>query len=332
MRQVTVGKYRALGRASTSDGHFTILALDHSDALKRAMNPAAPQLVTAEQLVAFKRQVVAALVPETSGAPETSGVLLDPIYGAAQAVSGGYLGAAGLLVELEKADYQLQPMPLEGEILPGWSVARIKRMGADGVKLFFYYNPDAPELAGKQDALLRRVVADCGDHDIPLYAEPILHPIGEDETVYAEHFTRRVIESARRAAALGADVLKLEFPVPAARQADESLCRDACTRLNAAVDAPWVLLSAGVSFEAFCRQVEIACAAGASGYIVGRAVWGEAALIAGERERQIWLETVGRERMQRLAACAQTGTPWMSRIACEPVSTGWYRTYREVRP
>jgi tagatose 1,6-diphosphate aldolase len=217
MKQVSAGKYRALGRASTPERHFTILALDHSDALKRAMNPVAPQTVTTEQIVAFKAQIVTAL------APETSGVLLDPIYGAPQAISGGYLGDAGLLVELEQADYQLQPMPLEGEILPGWNVAKIKRMGADGVKLFFYYNPEAPELAMKQDALLLRVVADCAAHDIPLYAEPIMYPIGEAEAVYVEQFTRRVIDSARQVAALGADVLKLEFPVPAAQLADDSL-------------------------------------------------------------------------------------------------------------
>jgi tagatose-1,6-bisphosphate aldolase len=93
-----------------------------------------------------------------------------------------------------------------------------------------------------------------------------------------------------------------------------------------------VLLSAGVSFDTFCRQVEIACAAGASGCIVGRAVWGEVAQVADEGTRQIWLETVGRDRMQQLASCAQAGTPWTSRIACEPISTDWYRTYRETRP
>ncbi len=321
MKQVELGKYRALGRASTPERHFNILALDHSDALKRAMNPTAPQTITTEQIVAFKRQVVAAL------ASEASGVLLDPIYGAPQAICGANLASAGLLVELEKADYQLQPMPLESEVLPGWSVAKVKRMSADGVKLFFYYNPDSSELAAHQSELVRRVVSECLYHVIPLYAEPILCPIGEDETTYAEQYTRRVIESARRVAVLGADVLKLEFPVPAAQQADDARCRDACAQLNATVDAPWVLLSAGVAFEAFCRQVEIACAAGASGCIVGRAVWGEAARIADEGERQRWLDTVGRERMRQLASSVRGGTPWTTRIACEPVSTDWYRTY-----
>ncbi len=323
MKQVSVGKYRALRRTSTQAGHFTVLALDHSDALKRAMSPSAPHTVTTEQVIAFKEQAVTAL------APEASGVLLDPIYGAAQAIRGGYLNRAGLLLELEQADYQLKPMPLECRVLPGWSVAKIKRMGADGVKLFFYYNPDAAELAAKQDNLLRQVIADCAEHDIPLYAEPILYSIGEAEAAYVAQVTRRVIESARRVAALGVDILKLEFPVPAAQLEDESLCREVCAQLNASVDVPWVLLSAGTSFDAFCRHVEIACAAGASGCIVGRAVWGEAALITEEGKRQIWLETVGRERMRQIAACVQKGSPWTSRIDCEPVSTDWYRTYGE---
>ena len=80
VKGLSIGKYRALQRASTAGGHFTILALDHSDALRRAMKPGAPDTVTTAQMVAFKRQVISAL------APETSGVLLDPIYGAAQRI------------------------------------------------------------------------------------------------------------------------------------------------------------------------------------------------------------------------------------------------------
>ena len=36
---------------------------------------------------------------------------------------------------------------------------------------------------------------------------------------------------------------------------------------------PWVLLSGGVPFETFFRQTQVACEAGASGVMVGRAVW-----------------------------------------------------------
>lgn len=321
MRLLSVGKYRALQRASTPQGHFTILALDHQDALRRSMRPDAPAAVTPGELTAFKIQVVGALVSETSG------VLLDPIYGAAQAINGGILGNAGLLVELEKADYQLQPMPLETELLPDWSVAKIKRMGADGVKLFYYTNPDSESLVAAQDRLVEAVSADCAAYDIPLYAEPILTPVGEDEGTYDQKYTRRVLQAALRAAKAGVDVLKLEFPLPPSLQTNDGLCRTTCAKLTETLDVPWVLLSAGVSFDAFCRQVEIACAAGASGYIAGRAVWSDAAAIADHNERQGWLEATGRERLRRLAAIAAKGRPWTAVAACEPTSVTWYRTY-----
>jgi tagatose-1,6-bisphosphate aldolase len=77
-RTVSIGKYRALQRASTPQGHFAILAVDHQDALRRVMRPDAPETITVTQIVEFKAQVVRAL------APATSGILLDPIYGAAQ--------------------------------------------------------------------------------------------------------------------------------------------------------------------------------------------------------------------------------------------------------
>jgi tagatose-1,6-bisphosphate aldolase len=320
-RVLSVGKYRGLQRASTPQGHFSIVAIDHQDALRRVMRPDAPEAVTVEQIVEFKAQVIRAL------APETSGILLDPIYGAAQAFSGGYVGSTGVLIELEVADYQLKPLPLDVTLLPDWNVSKIKRMEADGAKLFFYYNPDDAAHAASQEQALRRLVEACAEHDIPFYAEPIIYPMGEDETTFAHNFSRRVIEAGRRVAGLGVDVLKIEFPVHSSLLDDEALCRAACEQLTAAVDVPWVLLSAGVTFEAFCRQVEIACAAGASGFIGGRSVWDEAAQIADPAERIAWLETTGRERLRMLSAAMSQGRPWMSRLDCEPVSTHWYRSY-----
>jgi tagatose 1,6-diphosphate aldolase len=282
------------------------------------MNPNAPETVTSAQIVTFKEQVIRTL------APETSGVLLDPIYGAAQAVCGNYLSGAALLVELEKADYALRPMPLETEILSGWSVAKIKHMGADGVKLFFYYNPDAKAFTALQDALLRRVVGECAAHDIPLYAEPIISGIGESSDIFTERFSERVIASARRIAALGADVLKMEFPL---LHYSKPQGQDTCEALTNALDVPWVLLSAGVPFETFWEQVETACSAGASGYIAGRAVWGEAAQISNSDERQRWLEGTGRDRLKMLTSQVKSGRAWTSILECESVTTDWYRTY-----
>jgi tagatose 1,6-diphosphate aldolase len=313
-----VGKYRALQRCSTSGGVFAILAIDHQDALKRALQPGNPTSVTAEVVTQFKMNVVDAL------SSETSGVLLDPVYGAPQAVAGGILRHAGLLVELERADYQMQPMPLDVEIDPAWNVAKIKHMGADGVKLFFYYNPTDRAHTARQDAVVRDVIADCGRFDIPLYAEPIVYQSDEGASK-----RQLVIESARRIAQLGADVLKLEFPCDVQQTPDASEWFSACAELTATAGAPWVLLSAGVSFDLFARQLEIACKAGASGFIVGRALWGEATQIQDAAERALWLKTVGRQRIQMLNGIADRhACSWMDWYAAPTVSTAWFKQYK----
>jgi tagatose 1,6-diphosphate aldolase len=316
-RTLTVGKYRALQRASTPDGTFNILALDHLDSLRRVMNPTAPMNVTLNDLAAFKAEVMRCL------AGETSGVLLDPVLGAAQAIQGSYLGSAGLLVELEKADYQLEPMPQHVEILADWGVEKIKRMGADGVKLFFYYNPDAETLVAAQEALIERVALECDRSDIPLYAEPILLS-GDDD---AKSFTRRLIDTAQRVAKLGVDVLKLEFPASMQLKPDESAQREACDAITKAIHIPWVLLSAGVDFDTYCRQVNIACESGASGFIAGRAVWGEAATITDTLQRARWLEETGRQRLKTLCEAAHCGKRWTDKLECQPVGVEWYATY-----
>jgi tagatose 1,6-diphosphate aldolase len=316
-KSLTVGKYRALQRCSTAESSFAILALDHQDALRQNMRPEDPASLTTKEIIAFKMQVVETLVPEVSG------VLLDPVYGAHQAIARGILNKSGLLVELEKADYQMNPLPLEVEIDPNWSVSKIKRMGADGVKLFFYYNPDNFDHAEYQDAIVRQVVADCERHDIPFYAEPIFYPIEEDDSKKAA-----VVEAARRLSHAGVDVLKLEFPVDVQKEQDEGLWAEACAEITENVVVPWVLLSAGVSFEMFARQLEIACKAGAAGFIVGRAVWGDVATITNSNERLEWLNTEGRRRLQLLSSIVrQHGHRWPDLHDAPAVSVEWFRQY-----
>lgn len=327
-RIIAIGKAHGLYRTSTAEQVFTILALDQQDVLRKALNPDAPMSVTDQEMTDFKLDAAESL------SPELSGILLDPVWGAAQAIAQGIFRRTGLLIELEKADYNMQPLPLDAVLRPGWSVAKTKRVGADGVKLFFYYHSDDIARAASQEALVGQVVREAAAHDLPFFAEPIIYPQASGPAAgtpaYVEDFTRVVIESARRTAALGVDVLKLEFPIDVRDQPDETAWLDACTRLTAAVDIPWVLLSAGVDFETFCRQVKVACEAGASGFIAGRSVWGDACRIADRRQRRKWLEREGRSRVRRLTEIVRThAVPWTKHYAVEPVSTTWFAGYAE---
>ena len=62
---------------------------------------------------------------------------------------------------------------------------------------------------------------------------------------------------------------------------------------------PWALLSAGVGFDDFRERVRIALDNGASGFIAGRAIWGEAVTLTGAA-RVAFLEQTAVPRLAAL--------------------------------
>jgi tagatose-1,6-bisphosphate aldolase len=73
---------------------------------------------------------------------------------------------------------------------------------------------------------------------------------------------------------------------------------------------PWTLLSAGVGFEEFVKRVGIALDNGASGFIAGRAIWGEAAALTGAA-RLAFLEETAVPRLAALCdVLGEHGRPW----------------------
>jgi tagatose 1,6-diphosphate aldolase len=110
--------------------------------------------------------------------------------------------------------------------------------------------------------------------------EPIWYPLESEDPASAPWKARRIegiIESATEANSFGIDMLKVEFPGNVGSEKGLADAAEACRRLDASIDVPWVILSAGVSYESFKKQVEIACQAGASGYLAGRSIWRDAA-------------------------------------------------------
>ena len=67
---------------------------------------------------------------------------------------------------------------------------------------------------------------------------------------------------------LGVNVLKAEFPADVRYEHGEGKLRAACELLDEASVSPWILLSAGVTYEEFAMQVKITCQVGTSGFQV----------------------------------------------------------------
>ncbi|MEL7184200.1 MAG: tagatose-bisphosphate aldolase, partial [Pseudomonadota bacterium] len=72
----------------------------------------------------------------------------------------------------------------------------------------------------------------------------------------------------------GVDVFKLESPVPAKGiTPGDTAIQDLFQQMGKLADRPWVMLSAGAGKGDFRTVLEYAYAAGASGYLAGRAIW-----------------------------------------------------------
>ena len=310
---------------------MTMCAIDHRGALKRAMNGKSPDKVSHQDIVDFKLDLCRAV------APFASAVLLDPEYGAAQAITAGLLpGSKGLLVSMEKSGYSGDRAARVTELLPDWDVRKAKRMGASAVKLLIYFRPDLKEVASQQLDLVARLADRCVEEDIAFLVEPVSYPI-EDEGGSSKKFDEikadLVIETARQITALPIDVLKAEFPANIKVEQNEERLLRLCQQLNQASRLPWVLLSAGVDFDSFRKQVAIACKGGASGFLAGRALWQEGAQIRSRKERMSFFRNTAASRLKELAEIADSyGRPWYSKLGVEqgifaPVAADWYRNY-----
>ncbi|MBX6742524.1 MAG: tagatose 1,6-diphosphate aldolase [Acetobacteraceae bacterium] len=285
---MTPGKRWGLRRLADPTGRFRMLAADQRPPIFQAIARAygiAPEAVPFAEVCAVKRLLVEEL------GPHADAVLLDPNFAYPAAIDA-LPACTGLILTLEEHRFEETPGGRRSRSIPGWDVGRIKRLGADGVKVLAWYRPDAaPEILAHQRAYVRAVGRDCAALDIPFILELLVYPFpGEaaHHADYAEDAAKQaalVLESVRHFAApeFGVDLFKLECPLPAAAlPAPEDAA--GCDRLRslfasmaeATGGRPWVMLSAGAAPEQFLRVLEFAYAAGASGFLAGRAIWWQA--------------------------------------------------------
>ena len=185
-----------------------------------------------------------------------------------------------------------------GLIEPGWSVEKIKLMGADAVKLLAQFEPTEPISAEHQFQLIEHVYDECKKYDILMLLETVAFPFGGEKKTDASFLNRKaetVIESARQLSRF-CDVYKAEFPGTLGHESDNQL-RDNLQALDAASERPWVLLSAGVDYPDYYKQVEMAMECGASGVLGGRAFWKEYFLQDGDAARSQFAATTAFKRV-----------------------------------
>ena len=319
----TMGKFRHLSRTSTEAGHFVIMAIDHRSNLLEKLNQYADSPLSDADFIAYKQAILTQLVPYSSA------ILIDPTYGIGTGITSGAIdGQTGLLAPIEVTDYGIYPGERSINFIPGWSVKKIKMIGGDGVKLLLPYHPDADSVQEKYD-VVAQIVADCATYDIPFFLEPIPYSLDPAQSLSNEELLQISVSMCKTFSEMGVDTLKLAFPVDHKQSQNEGEWLSACEAITEACTIPWALLSAGVNFETFLRQSKIACQAGASGVIVGRAVHAEAVELQGN-QRDEFLRDVATKRMQELASvCAEYAKPWHESVETPDSTMHWYESYQE---
>jgi tagatose 1,6-diphosphate aldolase len=313
---LTPGKLRGLQRISNPNGTLTMVAFDQNSSMiemasKALKGKGFDREPTFEEIVEAKVDLIRQM------APAASGILIDAYYGYWAAIASGAMPPEkGVLVRVEKSGSPKNAVggPM-GEYEPGLSVEKIKLMGADAVKLLAPFEPGELISAEHQLAMIERVYEDCKKYDILLLLEPVAFPYGKEkktDKAYLDRKAETVIESARQISRF-CDVYKAEFPGTLGHESDEQLV-DNVHALSEASERPWVLLSAGVDYADYLKQVKMAMECGCTGVLGGRAFWKEYFLQEGAEARSKFAATTGRQRVSDVAdVVLANGTPWFAR-------------------
>ncbi len=277
----SAGKYWGMRRMADANGRFKMTAVDQRPPIK---NPIKAKRGTTEapweDVAGFKEMLIEELQAESSA------MLLDPHYAYPRGVTK-LQASRGLIVTLEDSIFRETPGGRLSSEIDDWSVEKIKRIGADAVKVLTWYRPDAdPAVCRAQQDFTQRIGEACARYDIPFVFELLVYPLAADAEQtrdYIEMKTKHpelVLESVRTFAdpKFGVDLFKLESPlaaadVPGVGAPGWEEAQRWFDALGEAAGRPWVMLSAGAGMEEFRRILTHAYRAGASGYLAGRAIW-----------------------------------------------------------
>lgn len=275
----------ALKRLARPSGGLAMLAVDQREALRAMIAERTGAPVPDADITAFKVAAARALTPHASA------VLVDPQFGWDAVLAAGAVDPSCALIAA--AD---RFVPGEHEFVrdavfdDSLDLDALAAQGAVALKLLVVWRPDGD--AGRRVAMVEDFVARCRRQGLVSIIEPVSRaPLAGDEV----DLDAGILAAARELGGLGADIYKTEVPTHGRGSDAEVL--DGCRRLDDLVDGAWVVLSSGVRADRFPDAVRLACEAGASGFLAGRAVW---ASVVGSPRLDEDLEQVAVPALQRL--------------------------------
>lgn len=318
MLKLTKNKVEALNRLSDENGIIGALAIDQRGSLKKMIAAGSTTDIGDKGIIRFKELVSEDLTPYATS------ILLDPEYGLPAAKVRDK--DAGLLVAYEKTGYDATEPGRLPDLLPEWSVKRLKAAGADAIKFLLYYDVDEDNKINEQKHIfMERVGSECLAEDIPFFLEIVTYDAQNEDvkgTAFAKVKPHKVIEAMKEFSKpdYNVDVLKMEVPVnmnyvegyaegEVVYTKQEAL--DYFKEQSDATDLPFIFLSAGVSAKLFQETLKFAKEADSTfnGVLCGRATWSEGVApfaTKGEEAGRNWLRSVGKQNIEELNEVLKT--------------------------
>lgn len=332
--KITPGKLAGMKAVSTAGGTIAAAAMDQRGSLKKALAKARGGDATDAMLEEFKSIVTAALTPHASA------ILLDPQWGLE--ASRRRSPNAGLLLAYEESGYDNTRPGRLPDLLPHWSVRRLREAGADCVKVLIYYTPyDAAAVNEEKHAFIERIGDECRANDVPFFLEFVGYDHeggGEKGPEFAGRKPDVVAGSMAEFSKdrYGVDVMKVEIPVnmqfvegansfQGTKVHTKQEALDAFRRAAAAARKPFIYLSAGVSNAEFTESLELAAESGVefAGVLCGRATWKDGIPVyarqGGDAFRE-WLATEGARNIGNVNEALRGATSWFGARGVEPAA------------
>lgn len=284
---VAGGREQRLAPLRRPSGGFAMLALDQREAL-RLMLATGGRTAPVEDatLTEFKVAAAQALTPYASA------VLLDRQFAFYPVLAAGALAPGCGLILAADEFHAVGSVPVDHSTIDRAVDPTMARAeGAAALKLLVVWRSD--ESVAERQQLVREFVSRCARAGLASIIEPVTRPPRGGGSFDHE---AAIVAAAHELGDLGADLYKAE--VPYGGDAGVTELREACRRLDAELPIPWVVLSTGVAPELFPAAVEAACAAGASGFLAGRAIW---APVLSQRDWRPALVELSVPRLRQLA-------------------------------
>jgi len=324
--RISSGKFKGLSAIADERGIITAIATDQRGSLKKALAAATGSEVSAASLTEIKKCFV-----ETLGAYASS-LLIDPEYGVPTIELRP--PHTGIFLAYERTGFDPNILGRLPQLLSEWSVYRLVELGANGIKILLYYDPDdSSAINVVKHSFIERVGAECRAYDVPFFLEPVSYSdaIGDENSlafasVKPELVKRSIQEFSQPH--YGVDILKVELPVdiryiadfPANTNGESAYNYDeAIEHIREAANIakiPFIYLTASATAPEFAQILTLIVEADPkfSGVLYGLDLWRDGIAVyaqGGATALNNWLHQETGLRLQEFnQIISQYATPW----------------------